>query len=118
MELNIERYKFLDLSYMKEVSRGDTDYERIVMQLFVQMIPKNIETLKLDMELNNLKNLKRVLIHLQKSNLIVGLDEILFDFEPFDQNHLLKLKKENIDLIALICNNALEDAKRYLKTLN
>lgn len=113
-------FELLDLSYMKQVSRGDTDYEKKVTRLFIEIIPENLANLQRDFELRAYPGIKKTLHHMQSSIAVMGLDNKLGTYMDMDLYERVNSKqvKENIDFISEICNKAVEEAKQYLITLN
>ncbi len=120
MQKGENEFELLDLSYMKQISRGDTAYEKKVTQLFIEIIPENLATLQRDYELRAYPGIKKTLHHMQTSIAVMGLDQKLADYldmDLYERVNSLKVK-ENIDFIATICNKAVEEAKQYLDELN
>ena len=120
MNKDQNEFELLDLSYMKQVSRGDTDYEKKVTRLFIEIIPENLANLQRDFELRAYPGIKKTLHHMQSSIAVMGLDNKLADYLDMDLYDRVNSKqvKENLDFIAEICNKAVEEAKQYLIALN
>ncbi|RZL50356.1 MAG: hypothetical protein EOP00_04760 [Pedobacter sp.] len=113
-------FQFLDLAYMKEISRGDVAYEKSVTKLFIETIPTNLSDLERNFELRSYQNFNKVLHHMQSSISIMGLDKKLakfMDMDFYEQSNAAEIK-ENIDYIKFFCNKAIDEAKDYLIILN
>lgn len=120
MQKDPNEFELLDLSYMRQISRGDTDYEKKVTRLFIEIIPENLANLQRDYELRAYPGIKKTLHHMQASISVMGLDDKLGDYlemDLYEKVNSLQVK-ENIDFIAAICNKAVEEAKQYLVELN
>lgn len=105
---------------MQGISRGDINYERQVVRVFIETIPEDLITLKRHFEEKSLAEIKKVLHHMQSSIAIMGLGEKLSAYTDFEayENAENKEIQEKIDFITTICSQAVEEAKFYLESLS
>lgn len=117
---NQQRFQLLDLSYMKEISRGDLAYEKAVTQLFITTMPENLVELEKKCATKSYAELEKVLHYMQSSIAIMGLDKKLANFLDIDfceQRNPNDIKTD-IDFIISICTNAITEAKEYFAKLD
>lgn len=120
MELTQQIYRLLDLSYVREIAKGDIAYERNVARLFVDIIPENLASLEHDMAKGNYARARTTLHHMQSSISIMGFYPKLEKYmEPTVYGDLsIPLFRTNVHIIIAICREALVEAKHYLQSLD
>lgn len=114
-----EKYSLLDLSYIREISKGDLAYERNVARLFLTIIPENLSSLEQDMEYEDYAHARSTLHHMQSSISIMGFYPKLEAYmEPTVYSNIPpKQFQKNVQMILSICNEALVEASRFLHSL-
>ena len=112
-------YQFIDLQYMKEVSAGNTEYEKTVTGQFIEAIPGDLAALENAWQQNDINSLRQLAHNLKTTVSVMGLNEVL-------QLHLDSLEYENLDkegfmkhfhLVKSICEASAEEAEQFLATL-
>lgn len=111
--------KLIDLSYLKELSFNDTEFEKAIISQFIVQVPEELKCLK---EAINKKNLKRIksLAHCLKSSVTyLGLTEKLhsslhrMEVEA-KSNTEAKHFEEDFDQVRKVCEQAVQEARRLL----
>ncbi|WP_199140381.1 hypothetical protein [Pedobacter sp. ASV12] len=120
MELEEQTYRLLDLSYVREIAKGDVAYERNVARLFVDIIPENLASLERDMAMGHYAKVKTTLHHMQSSISIMGFYPKLEKYmEPTVYTDLpIALFRTHVHIIIAICREALVEAQHYLHSLD
>ena len=109
-------YKTINLQYIKEISAGNLEYEKVATGQFIELIPQQIEALQTAITLHDIDKVKRIAHDMISTVSIMGLSDIL-------NNDLNTLKSESIsgeetlletfERIKLICSEALKEARSY-----
>lgn len=113
-------YRHIDLGYMREVSNGNTEYEKTVTEQFLEMIPEDLKGLELAWKRKDFIML-RVLAHNMKTSVsVMGLTEklqphldILEQQDNTDESILLT----HIKAVQHICIPALKEARHFYASL-
>ncbi len=117
--VKVRGYTVINLEYMKEISAGNTEYEKAVTEQFLEIVPESIAVLQKAFKENNFQLLKQTAHDLKTSVSIMGLTPLLdtilnkieFTFQG-DEN-----LQENISRLISVCNRAMEEAKHFYETL-
>lgn len=107
-------YSYINLAYMKEVSAGDIEYERLVTAQFIEIIPEDLLTLENACNNNDIAVLKQTVHNMKTTISVMGLNKIL-------QPHLDLLEsgsdighcRKSIASIKIICAGALKEAHDF-----
>lgn len=112
-------YKHINLQYMKEISRGNIEYEKTVTEQFIEAIPQDLRALEKAWQSNDIANL-RLLAHNMKTTLsVMELNKVLepylnaFEYEDLKE----EIFRQKFASVKSICNAALEEAEQFYKTL-
>jgi signal transduction histidine kinase/DNA-binding NarL/FixJ family response regulator len=112
-------YQFIHLGYMREISSGNTEYERTVTGQFIDGIPDDLQALSSAMASDDIVRLRSTAHDMKTSVSIMGLTDKL-------QAHLDILECGNpvgeelnrhIAAVKMICTNALQEARHFYSTL-
>lgn len=112
-------YSYIRLDYMKEVSGGNTLYERTVTGQFIETIPEDLDILQDAWAKQDTTRLRQAAHNMRTTVSVMGLDAML---EP----HLHALEydtlsadsfQQHFSSLRHICVNALEEARHFLATL-
>jgi signal transduction histidine kinase/ActR/RegA family two-component response regulator len=112
-------YSYIDLSYMKEISKGNILYEKNVTAQFLELIPQSIAGI--DAALLNLDfTAVNALAHELKTSIsIMGMtdemEQILDSLEYGDEGAEMA---KNVVLLKRYCTGALKEAAHYYEILN
>lgn len=109
------QYKYINLQYMKEVSNGNTDYERTVTEQFIEAIPVDLTEIENAWQRNEITQMRQLAHNLKTTVSVMGLNELL---QPsLDALEYKKLGKEKFSTIFLqlktICEASVEEAKQF-----
>ncbi|HTB26885.1 MAG TPA: ATP-binding protein [Puia sp.] len=114
-----KKYEHIDLSYMKEVSNGDSQYELAVTAEFLAMIPRELESIWKAWINSDHGQVKKLAHNMKTTISVMGLTQKL---QPF----LDKLEYEDLnedsfcrsfDSLGTVCEKALDEASSFYKTL-
>ncbi len=109
------QYKTINLQYMKEISNGDKEYEKLVTEQFIELVPRELESLRKAIENQDFDNLKHIAHSMKTSISIMGLDAVLNEYLDIIENGNptnIRLM-EIIEKITSVCNEAVEEAKEF-----
>ena len=117
--LPISDYEHIDLDYMKEVSKGNLEYEQAVTAEFLAMIPKELDSIRKAWNSSDTCQVKKLAHNMKTTISVMGLSQKL-------QPYLDKLEYEDLNddsfsrsfnSLGSICEKALEEASSFFKTL-
>jgi signal transduction histidine kinase/CheY-like chemotaxis protein len=118
-EENTSDYQYVDLRYMRDISDGNREYERIVTEQFIETIPKDLIVLESALMRKDVRILRHT-AHDMKTNVsVMGLSDRLQPFldvlenGAFHETHFQQI----ISSIKTICMKALPEAKHFYSTL-
>ncbi len=113
----VERFKVIDLSYLKEVSMGDTDYEREVTSKFIEVISAELMLLTDCLDNERFDELKNVTHKMRSTIYIMGLGaKLSAHLQAIEDDDLSKAQlAHRIELIKIICTKAKEEAQEFLE---
>ncbi len=116
---DVNRYQFINLKYMQDISGGDKQYEKKVTEQFFEAITFDLETLALAFRNRDLETLRHT-AHNMKTNIsVMGLSEKLqpyldeLEYDSFDEEHFHQI----ISTVNIICVNALPEARHFYSTI-
>jgi CheY-like chemotaxis protein/nitrogen-specific signal transduction histidine kinase/CHASE3 domain sensor protein len=66
-------FQTIDLSYMKEISKGNSSYEKVVTEQFIGLVPDDVRSLFDAFESSNITVLNRIAHNMKTSVAIMGL---------------------------------------------
>jgi signal transduction histidine kinase/CheY-like chemotaxis protein len=119
ISISANGYKYIDLQYMKEVSRGNKEYEKAVTGQFIEAIPGDLEALEKAWNNSNINDLRQLAHNMKTTISVMGLNEILQPFlDPLEYENLDEESFKNKFIsLKLICETSLEEAKQFLATI-
>ena len=109
------QYKYINLQYMKEVSNGNTDYERTVTEQFIEAIPVDLTEIEKAWQRNEITQLRQLAHNLKTTVSVMGLNELLQpSLDALEYENLGKEKFYTIFLqLKAICEASVEEAKQF-----
>jgi len=113
-------YEVIDLSYLKEISLGDKNYEIEITQKFIEAIDRDLSAIHKHFLSGNDAELKKTAHCTLSTIYIMGLKSILESPLCAIENGNLPLNQlsAHLTFIDTVCNKAKADAKLFLKYLN
>ncbi len=109
-------FNFIDLAYLEEVSMGDYDYQKEMAAMFIEMLPKDLETLRLCFENQDREGMKKAAHHLLSTIYIMGLGKKLSPhlsaFKEAEKS--LEQLGEHLKQVQEICSSASKEARIFL----
>jgi len=112
-------YTYINLQYMKEVSKGNTEYEKTVTEQFIEVIPEDLRSIE-DAWLNNdIRQMKQRAHNMKTTISVMGLNELL---QPYldtleYENVTTNVFENNFSVIRSICEASLTDARIFYQSL-
>ena len=111
-------YQVINLSYMKEISKGNINYEKVVTNQFISCIPEDMDALRTAYADQSLPELHKIAHNMKTSVAIMGLlpalNSLLDELEKAEEINPSQIA--TIEQISLICSAAVADAKLFRAT--
>jgi len=110
---NSDHFEVIDLTYMKEISNGDTAYEKMVTEQFLTLVPLEIDALKSALLVKDFVRIQQIAHSMKTSISIMGLDCLIAE----DLDMLDRADQNTADFPAIIghvsdvCTKSLSEAK-------
>ncbi|WAC14674.1 hybrid sensor histidine kinase/response regulator [Dyadobacter pollutisoli] len=115
LEAEPDDYKVIDLKYVREISHGDQDYERMAAGQFLDLVPDELASLQKAFDEQNTVLLKRIAHNLKSTVSVMGLDPVLrkdldtLVYEDADRER----QQEMINRVTTVCREALEETQAF-----
>jgi hypothetical protein len=112
-------YQFIDLAYMKEISKGNTDYEKTVTSEFIVAVEEELKSISHAWKHGDFKQVKQLAHNMKTTISVMGLNEKLksfldaLEYEDLDE----ELFKSNFESLQFICKAAITEAHQFHATL-
>ena len=108
-------YKIIDLRYMKEISKGDEEYEKLVTEQFIKLVPEELTALTQAFENKQFIELKQIAHNMKTSISIMGLDNLLNPHLDIIEHENLsdEIMKPEVEKVVSICRKALVEANQF-----
>ncbi len=111
---DIGTYQYINLQYMKQVSGGDKEYERVVTEQFLEIIPEDLERLSLALQKQDLDTVHSTAHNMKTSISIMGLSEKLQAcLDKLEESADPAVLAESLTALKTICLGALEEARHF-----
>lgn len=113
------KYTYINLAYIKEISNGSTAYEKVVTRQFIDTVPYAVNDIIAAFNNQDFKEINHIAHNMQTSMAIMGLTKkcaILLDvleFADADNHDIAGV----IDKLAIICENAVAEARFFYASL-
>ena len=113
-------YQFIDLQYMKEVSGGNTEYEKTVTEQFIEAIPEDLSELEKAWNLNDINQLRQLAHNMKTTVSVMGLNEVLQPYLDTIEYENLNEESFRIKFLSVksICEASLEEANIFILRFN
>jgi len=112
-------YQYIRLDYMKELSNGNTAFEKEVTEEFIQSVPESIQSIETAWEKKDTKEISHLAHNLKSTIAIMGLTDQLsgyLDFLEYQQYSEEEFAKQ-FDRLKSICLSAVSEAVQFNNTL-
>ena len=115
-------YSTINFSYLKDLSKGNTEFEKEMIQEFIVQVPQQLQQLRIAVLNEDYPSIKGTAHNLKTSVSFLGLTEKLADIlESTEQlatdGIFLEQIKNNEIFINSVCKDALTEANNYLTTI-
>jgi len=113
-------YQYINLDYMKEISAGNSEYEKAVTGQFLEAMPVELQILEQAWRAKNNDALKRVAHNMKTTISVMGLNNLLgADLDLVENlNNGQHIQGETIDTIISVGRMAIVEARHFLASLN
>jgi CheY-like chemotaxis protein len=113
-------YQYINLDYMKEISAGNSEYEKAVTGQFLEAMPVELQVLEQAWRAKNNDALKRVAHNMKTTISVMGLNNLLgADLDLVENlNNGQHIQGETIDTIISVGRMAIVEARHFLASLN
>jgi signal transduction histidine kinase/CheY-like chemotaxis protein len=113
------RYEYIDLRYMKEVSMGNTEYEKTVTDLFMKTIPTDLAEIEKAWQNNDIALLKKVAHNMKTSISVMSLNNLLNPYlDVLEYENLTTgLFNDTYSFIKSVCETSVAEASRFYQEL-
>ncbi|MCG2614283.1 ATP-binding protein [Terrimonas sp. NA20] len=115
-----DRYQFINLQYIREISSGNTDYERSVTGMFLEDMPQDLQSLIEALDKGDYDLLSKLAHDLKTSTSIMGLTDKLgiyldsLEHQPQTESSA----RDNVGNVRRIINSALQEASHFYASIN
>ncbi len=110
-----EGFVFINLNYMKEISSGNKEYEKLVTEQFMEAIPEDLAAIDNAWKSKDISRLRHVVHNMKTTVSVMGLNDSLQQyFDVLENGEMDETKfQENFREVTRICSGALEEANRF-----
>ena len=112
-------YQFINLAYMKEVSAGNTDYEKTITKQFIEAIPGDLAEMEKAFQQNDITSLRQLAHNMKTTVSVMGLNEMLQPYlDAIEYQSLAHYSfLQQLENIKSILNGAMDEAKTFYASL-
>lgn len=116
----LPHYTYINLHYMKEVSNGNIEYERLVTGQFLKLAPLNLASIRNAFDNAEYAQMRAAAHNMKTTVSIMGLNEQMSSFLDFFEYEEISeaLFIKNYNGLEKILKQALSEAKDFLSTLS
>ncbi|MBO9660078.1 MAG: response regulator, partial [Chitinophagaceae bacterium] len=114
-----DKYKYIDLSYMKEISGGDIDYERTVTLQFLEIVPADLEKMTDALNEKNFSLLGKLAHSMKASIAVMGMNTAIeHELDTIETGDNEAEKHVAFTRFADYCRNALKEVQDFNAIIN
>jgi signal transduction histidine kinase/DNA-binding NarL/FixJ family response regulator len=112
-------YRYINLDYMREISGGNTAYEKTVTEQFIEAIPEDIVALENAWQNNDIDGIRQLAHNMKTTISVMGLNHALQPFlDVLEYQDLTEDSFRQTQLsINSICTASLAEAQHFYSTL-
>jgi signal transduction histidine kinase/CheY-like chemotaxis protein len=112
-------FHYINLKYMKEVSLGNHEYEKLITEQFIEAIPTDLNEIKKAWKNQDIHQLRHLAHNMKTSVSVMQLNEMMQPYLDALENENLNENTfhKNFSSIEFIGRAALEEAKFFFQTL-
>lgn len=115
-----DEYTTIDLSYMRDISQGDTEYEKLVTGQFIAQMPQEMRLLSQAFKMGDLQEIRRIAHTMKTTVSIMGLEVVLG--EPLDTleeaSSELHILARRVEVVMEVGGDALAEARQLYSRLS
>ena len=110
-----DKYDFIDLQYMKEISIGNKEYEKLVTEQFLEAIPEELKAIENAWKEEDILRLRHVAHNMKTTVSVMGLNTSLQKYLDALENEVIDqtVFQNNFAEIKRICSRSLEEARHF-----
>jgi len=112
-------FHYIRLDYMKEISRGNLDYEKAITEQFIDSVPKNLAAMEKAWKNDDIVAIHHLAHDMKTTVSVMGLTELMQPYLDILECEALtpEIFERNFSRIRVICKSALEEAGYFFSTL-
>ena len=105
-------FKVINLNYMKEISNGDTAYEKLVTEQFLHLMPRELEALSSAAAKYDPAEIRRIAHGMKTTISIMGLNRVLDESLDVleNENITAEVARGHMQHVLAVCKEALSEA--------
>ncbi|MBS1748849.1 MAG: response regulator, partial [Bacteroidetes bacterium] len=117
--INNNNFHYINLEYMKEISQGDSEYEKTVTSQFLEMVTEHLRDIEKYWQQRNTSALRQTAHNMKTSVSIMGLTEQLLPYlDALEHESLTGTSfQQYFHSLNEICTKASEEAKTFYQSL-
>ncbi|MET0461544.1 MAG: ATP-binding protein [Chitinophagaceae bacterium] len=117
--LRNRQYKYIDLSYMEEISGGDIDYEKTVTAQFLEIVPADLEKMKTAIKKNDFVSLAKIAHSMKASIAVMGMNTRMdAELDTMETGSNEEDRREAFTRFAAYCNKAMQEVQHFSESIN
>ena len=115
-----DEYAFINLQYMREISAGDTNFEKLVTGQFMEAVPQNLQSLQESWEKEQPDMVRRTAHDMKTTVSIMGLDAMAQPYLDALEHAVLTPESFHRYFTGLqsVCHAALDEARQFYAGLH
>ncbi|HSC39858.1 MAG TPA: Hpt domain-containing protein, partial [Chitinophagaceae bacterium] len=112
-------YKLIDTRYLRDISLGNKEYEKMITEQFLEAIPTDIAALESALAGKDITTLRQAAHNMKTNVSVMGLSEKFqpwldtVEHEAFNEVRF----QQAISLIKALCKDALPEARHFYASL-
>ncbi|GGM94323.1 hypothetical protein GCM10010967_29450 [Dyadobacter beijingensis] len=113
----VNRFKVIDLDYMREISNGDEAYEKLVTEQFLHLMPRELEALSNAADRRDPGEIRRIAHGIKTTISIMGLNTLLDGRLDTLEDATVNIEAlvPHVEAVLAICKEALGEAGEFYR---
>lgn len=115
------KFKVINLNYLKELSGGDSQFIKEMLEIFLANYPKYMKKLTTGIEVKEWVEIRKMAHKIKPTLAYIGLDELIPEFQQVEEWALANTNYESIvtkiNTLNATCKLALEEVETAVKEL-
>lgn len=108
----IKTYQYIDLTYMREISGGDKEYEAMVTAQFLELVPAGLQQMEQAWHNKDFDTLRKLAHSMKTSISVMGMNAALEkDLDTIEHGNDEEELGRSLQKVMAYCRGAIEEAK-------